>query len=98
MDLHKNKAAYRVRKGAAVMIYGHARTNAGPVVAKYVRFYRSRCARRRWAFIRRATSLSPTGWYSTTVHPRRSTTYKVVSYSTIFLLPATSNYVTLRVR
>jgi len=97
VDLHKNKS-YRVRKGAAVMLYGHATTPAGALIGKYVRFYRKPVRGGRWTFIRRVRSVSPTGWYSTTVHPRRGTVYKVVSFGTLYELPDTSNLVTVRVR
>jgi GH25 family lysozyme M1 (1,4-beta-N-acetylmuramidase) len=98
LDLHKDKTAYRLRKGTKVMLYGHATTSAGPVVKKYVRFYRKAPHAKRWTYMRRTATLSPTGWYSTNIYPRRAATYKVVSYTSIFLLPATSNYVTVRVR
>ncbi len=98
VDLHKNKPVYRIRKGAKVMLYGHARTSAGPVTGKYVRFYKRPLHGGHWTYFRRTPSLSPTGWYSTNVYPRRATVYKVVSSASTYLLPATSNYVTQRVR
>jgi GH25 family lysozyme M1 (1,4-beta-N-acetylmuramidase) len=97
VDLRKNKS-YRVRKGTKVMLYGHATTPSGALNGKYVRFYRKPVSGGRWTFVRRVSSVSPTGWYSTNVYPRRSTTYKVVSFETLYVLAATSNLVTVRVR
>jgi GH25 family lysozyme M1 (1,4-beta-N-acetylmuramidase) len=97
VDLHKNKA-YRVRQGAKVMIYGHTTTAAGALTGKYVRFYQRPARGGRWSFVRRPPSLAPTRWYSTNVYPRRSTTYKVVSFASLYCAPATSNTVTVWVR
>jgi GH25 family lysozyme M1 (1,4-beta-N-acetylmuramidase) len=97
VDLRTNKS-YRVRKGTKVMLYGHATTPSGALSGKYVRFYRKPVSGGRWMFVRRVSSVSPTGWYSTNVYPRRSTTYKVVSYATLYELADTSNLVTVRVR
>ncbi len=96
-DLHKNRSS-RVRKGTAVMVYGHLRTAVGPVTGKYVRFYKRPARGGRWTYVRASKSLAPTGWYSTTVRPRRSTTYKAVSIADTYRLAATSNLVTVWVR
>jgi hypothetical protein len=96
-DLHKNKT-WRVRKGTAVMVYGHLRTTLGPVADKYVRFYRRPAHGGRWTYVRASKSLAPTGWYSTTVRPRSSTTYKAVSIADTYRVAATSNLVTVWVR
>ena len=88
--LHKNKTS-RVRKGAAVMVYGHLKTSLGAVTGKYVRFYKRPARGGRWTYVRASKSLAPTGWYSTTVRPRRSTTYKAVSIADTYRLAATSN-------
>ena len=95
--LHKNKTS-RVRKGTAVMVYGHLKTSLGPVTGKYVRFYKRPARGGRWTYVRASKSLAPTGWYSTTVRPRRSTTYKAVSIADTYRLAATSNLVTVWVR
>jgi len=96
-DLHKNKT-WRVRKGTAVMVYGHLRTTLGPVAGKYVRFYKRPARGGRWTYVRASKSLAPTGWYSTTVRPRSSTTYKAVSIADTYRVAATSNLVTVWVR
>ena len=96
-DLHKNKT-WRVRKGTAVMVYGHLRTSLGPVAGKYIRFYRRPARGGRWTYVRGSRSLAPTGWYSTTVRPRGSTTYKAVSIADTYRLAKTSNLVTVWVR
>ena len=95
--LHKNKTS-RVRKGTAVMVYGHLKTSLGPVTDKYVRFYKRPARGGRWTYVRASKSLAPTGWYSTTVRPRRSTTYKAVSIADTYRVAATSNLVTVWVR
>lgn len=95
--LHKNRTS-RVRKGTAVMVYGHLKTSLGPVTGKYVRFYKRPARGGRWTYVRASKSLAPTGWYSTTVRPRRSTTYKAVSIADTYRLAATSNLVTVWVR
>jgi GH25 family lysozyme M1 (1,4-beta-N-acetylmuramidase) len=95
--LHKNKAS-RVRKGTKVMIYGHIKTAAAPVTGRYVKVYKRPARGGRWVYVRRTKSLAPTGWYSTTVQPRRSTTYKAVSYASSAYRSGTSNRVTVWVR
>jgi GH25 family lysozyme M1 (1,4-beta-N-acetylmuramidase) len=95
--LHKNKTS-RVRRGTSVMVYGHLKTSLGPVTGKYVRFYKRPARGGRWTYVRASKSLAPTGWYSTTVRPRRSTTYKAVSIADTYRLAATSNFVTVWVR
>ena len=95
--LHKNTTA-KVRKGTAVMVYGHIKTAAGPITGKSVRFYQRRVGTKRWSYVRRTTSLAPTGWYSTVVRPRRSMTYKVVSFAAPGLRSSTSNLTTVRTR
>jgi hypothetical protein len=95
--LHRNKTA-KVRKGTAVMVYGHIKTAAGPITGKYVRFYQRRVGTKRWSYVRRTTSLAPTGWYSMVVRPRRSTSYKVVSFAAPGLRSSTSNPTTVRMR
>ena len=96
--LHKNKTA-KVRKGTAVMVYGHIKTAAGPVTGKYVRFYQRQVAQQ--ALVLRAPhrrACRPTGWYSTVVRPRRSTTYKVVSFASTALQLGHLEPVTVRMR
>ena len=93
--LHKNRTA-KVRKGTKVMVYGHIKQPA--LTGRYVKLYKRPCAGGRWAYVRRTQSLAPTGWYSTTVQPRRSTTYKAVSYASSAFRAGTSNIVTVRVR
>jgi GH25 family lysozyme M1 (1,4-beta-N-acetylmuramidase) len=95
--LHKNKAA-RVRKGTKVMIYGHIKTSVAPVTGRYLKIYKRPARGGRWVYVRRTTSLSPTGWYSSTVRPRRSTRYKAVSYASPAYKSGTSNLVTVWVR
>ena len=95
--LHKNRTS-RVRKGAAVMIYGHVKTSAGPIAGKWIRIYKRPARGGRWSYVRATKSLAPTGWYSTTVRPRRSTTYKAVSNADTYRLAKTSNLVTVWVR
>jgi GH25 family lysozyme M1 (1,4-beta-N-acetylmuramidase) len=97
LDLRKNRAA-RVRKGTRVMIYGHLKTAAAPVTGRYVKLYQRPARGGRWVYLRRTKSLAPTGWYSSTVRPRRSTTYKAVSYSSSLYKSGRSNVVTVRVR
>ena len=63
------------------MVYGHLKTRLGPVTGKYVRFYQRPGAASALDLRARTKSLAPTGWYSTTVRPRRSTTYKAVSFA-----------------
>jgi hypothetical protein len=79
------------------MLYGHTTTAAGPVVGKYVRVYRRPAGGGHWSLVARRAGKAPTGWYSTSVHPRRSTTYKVVSFASPFYRAASSGLVTVRV-
>lgn len=95
--LHKNRAS-KVRQGTRVMIYGHIKTAAAPVTGRYVKIYRRPARGGRWVYVRRTASLSPTGWYSTTVRPRRSTKYKAVSYASSAYQAGTSNVVTVWTR
>ncbi len=80
------------------MIYGHLKTAAAPVTGRYVKFYQRPARGGRWVYVRRTTSLSPTGWYSTTVQPRRSMKYKAVNYASSAYKARTSNVVTVWVR
>ncbi|MEO5710732.1 MAG: GH25 family lysozyme [Nocardioidaceae bacterium] len=95
--LHKNRAS-RVRKGTRVMIYGHIKTASAPVTGRYVKIYQRPARGGRWVYVRRTTSLSPTGWYSTTFRPRRSTKYKAVNYASSAYRADTSNVVTVWTR
>ena len=95
--LHKNKTS-RVRKGTRVMIYGHIKTATAPITGRYVKLYKRPARGGRWVYVRRTKSLSPTGWYSTTVQPRRSTKYKAVNYASSAYKVGTSNVVTVWVR
>ena len=92
--LHKNKTA-KVRKGTAVMVYGHIKTAAGPITGKYVRFYQRRAGTKRWSYVRRTTSLAPTGWYSTTSARAGRRSYKAVSFAAPGLPLGTSNLATV---
>ncbi len=95
--LHKNKTS-KVRKGTAVMVYGHLKAAAGPVTGRYVKFYQRPARGGRWFYVRRTITRSPTGWYSTTVRPRRSMKYKAVNYASSAYQARTSNVVTVWVR
>ena len=99
INLRKNKTA-KVRKGTKVMIYGHIKTAsaAAPVTGRYLKLYKRPARGGRWVYVRKTKSLAPTGWYSTTVQPRRSTTYRAVSYASSAFRAGTSNIVTVRVR
>lgn len=97
LDLHKNRTT-TVRPGTRVMVYGHATAPSGPVVGRTVRFYKHRASGGSWVYVRTVRTLSPTGWYSTTVRPLRSMTYKAVYAGDLRYTADTSNTVTVRVR
>lgn len=97
LDLHKNRTT-TVRRGTRVMIYGHATAPSGPVIGRTVRIYKHRASGGAWAYVRSVRTLSPTGWYSTTVTPLRSMTYKAVYGGDLNYTPDTSNTVTVWVR
>jgi hypothetical protein len=97
LDLRKNRTT-TVRRGTRVMIYGHATAPSGPVVGRTVRVYKHRASGGAWVYMRSVRTLSPTGWYSTTVTPLRSMTYKAVYAGDLNYTADTSNTVTVRVR
>ncbi len=97
LDLHKNKTT-TVRRGTRVMIYGHAKAPSGPVLGRTVRVYKHRASGGAWVYVGSVRTLSPTGWYSTTVKPLRSMTYKAVYAGDLYYTADTSNNVTVWVR
>jgi hypothetical protein len=96
VDLHANHTL--VRKGAAVMLYGHVTSAAGAVAGKYVRVYKKPLHGGRWQFVSRSASVAPTGWWSVTAHPLRPRMYKAVAATSTIYLGTTTRTRTVRTR
>jgi GH25 family lysozyme M1 (1,4-beta-N-acetylmuramidase) len=94
VDLHKDKTS--VRKGAALMLYGHVINRADPslgVAGLKVRYYKRLPGGGRWVLVGRSTSVAPTGWHSLVVHPKIRREWMVVVSGNHFYRSKRSNRV-----
>jgi GH25 family lysozyme M1 (1,4-beta-N-acetylmuramidase) len=98
VDLHKDKTT--VRKGAALMLYGHvtdADSSEG-VAGLTVRYYKRTVGGGRWILVGKCKSLAPTGWHSIVVHPKVKREWRVVVTHNDFYKRSTSNQFVVRPR
>jgi GH25 family lysozyme M1 (1,4-beta-N-acetylmuramidase) len=96
IDLLKNRTT--VRKGAALMLYGHLTAGENGVAGETVRYYKRMPSGRTWTLVGSSTSLAPTGWHSLTVHPRVNRVWKVVYSGSSHYAPERSHYLRVHVR
>jgi GH25 family lysozyme M1 (1,4-beta-N-acetylmuramidase) len=96
LDLHSDRT--RVRPRTKVLLYGHLTSAGSGLAGKSLDFYRRFPGSSRWVRIASGTSLAPTGWYQTYVHPRRKSIYKAVFRGTSRLAAASSGPVRVRMR
>jgi len=99
VDLHKNKSS--VRKGGALMLYGHVTDRADPangVEGLTVRYYKRRPSGGRWILVGKCKSLAPTGWHSIVVHPKVKREWKAVVTHNDFYKHSSSNQFVVRPR
>jgi hypothetical protein len=92
VDLHKDKSS--VRKGAALMLYGHVTDRADPangVAGLKVRYYKRSPSGGRWILVGKTRSLAPTGWHSIVVHPKVKREWKAVVTHSDFYKHSSSN-------
>jgi GH25 family lysozyme M1 (1,4-beta-N-acetylmuramidase) len=87
-----------VRRGAALMLYGHV-TDAGRGLAgQTVSYYKRSLNGGHWILVGRCRSLAPTGWHSLTIHPKIARVWKAVTSGSDRYLPRTSATLTVRPR
>jgi GH25 family lysozyme M1 (1,4-beta-N-acetylmuramidase) len=86
-----------VRRGHALMLYGHLTTDAGGLAGRRVTYYK-RSSGGTWVRVGSSRSLPPTGWHSIVVHPRVSRTWKAVFSGAPGHAPRTSSRLRIRVR
>jgi hypothetical protein len=96
LDLSKNKV--NPLKGAPLMLYGHLTSASAGIAKQEVRYYKRSVTGGPWIYVGRSTSAAPTGWHSLVVHPLIARVWKVVYAGNTKLVPATSNYLTVRPR
>ncbi len=87
-----------VRRGRGVMLYGHLTSAGRGVAGQAVRIFKRPLAGGPWRLVSRTTSLAPTGWYSITLHPRRSRVYKAVAPGSLQYVAVRSNRAAVRMR
>jgi len=98
IDLLKNSTT--VRKGAALMLYGHltsAVDGVDGVAGQTVRYYKRMPSGGAWTLVGSSTSLAPTGWHSLTVHPMVDRVWKVVYSGSADYAPKRSHYLRVHV-